>query len=797
MHDIFIVNNCNNYAGLVNRYPHARIIKPSTDLIELYRHVAASAVTKHAWIISDACNYDDFDFGFEPLWHQADQLHVWPSGSQQSGGQTCLINAQQFLAKTVDLDAIQNYQSVCWHNESIPLQTLPDIVIWNVPGTEHNLEVLQKQYPQAKTLRYVGNHLEMLKKSLRYTSSEGFWILSSGCDYSNFDSSWQPGWEHRSSLHCWANGSQKFGDTFYVPRSEFAEIATAIEELDYYPDIVWHESGYPQIHKADIVIWNVPGFEDNLKKLQNLYPQAKTLRYVGNHLEMIKKSLRYAETKNFWTLSSNCDYNNFDPQWLPSWASRKQLHCWASSKQQFGDTFYVSRSDFEFAAENISELDYYPGIVWHKDGFGQLETPSIVIWDFGGHSENLKALEEQYPAAKTLRYIGSHLEMIKKSLRYAETKNFWVISSCCDYNNFDPQWLPSWASRRQLHCWASGTQKFGDTVYVSRSDFEFAAETISELDYYPGIVWHEDGFKRLSWPINYTNCDLLTALKSHKFSSIYEYFVMPGSEIGSTVDPCLWQKRHLIAYNNNGHVSLCPRDCISQISVKVNDYPYIQYHNCKNSTEKPQDIVFISYDEKHADLNYEILKKRFPSALRVHGVKGNVAAYKAAAHLSTTPWYYAVFPKTEITSDFDFDYHPNYLEQLGHYIFYAHNSITNYSYGHGGVKMYHVKTTVEIENWGYDFTMSSPVTTIPVISCINNPATPFEAWRTSFREALKLRAMTTVESKYRLHRWLNIGHGEFGEYSKKGAAAAMTYNGDPSVANSWEWLRDYFDSVVD
>jgi hypothetical protein len=271
---------------------------------------------------------------------------------------------------------------------------------------------------------------------------------------------------------------------------------------------------------------------------------------------------------------------------------------------------------------------------------------------------------------------------------------------------------------------------------------------------------------------------------------------MPGSIIGSTVDPCLWKKRHLIAYNHNGHVSLCPRDCISEISNKVKDYPYIQYHKCKNSTQKPQDIVFISYDEKNADLNYENLRKRFPAALRVHGVQGNVAAYKAAAKLSTTPWYYAVFPKTEIDPNFDFDYHPNYLEQPGHYIFYAHNCITNYSYGHGSVKMYHVKTTVEIENWGYDFTMSSPVTTIPVNSCYNNPATPFEAWRTSFREVLKLRESNTVESKYRLHRWLSVGQGEFGKYSLAGADAAMKYNGDLHVANSWEWLRDYFDSVV-
>jgi len=798
MHDIFIVDHCNNYQNLIEIYPHAKVVKPNSNTVELFRHIAAQSVTKHAWILSDRCNYENFDFEYIPAWHQDDQLHVWPSAAQQRGGYTCLINSAKFIDKSNDLVEIQNYQNVCWHTEPVKLLDAPNIIIWNIPGFEENLQKLQQRFAHAKTLRYVGSMLDMVKKSLRHADHNEFWILSSSCDYTDFDSLWLPDWENSNSIHCWATTGQKFGDTFFIPNSIDVDTLETIDELDYYPSIIWHSNGYTKIKNPDIVIWNTSESDATLAELQQQYPNAKTLRYVGNHLDMIKKSLRYVNSKNFWVLSSNCDYADFDPAWQPNWESRNKLHCWATSEQKFGDTFYVPKADFELESANLEQLDYYPGIIWHNNSYAKIKNPDIVIWDLGGHASNIAQLQQQYPNAKTLRYIGSHLDMIKKSLRYVDSKNFWVLSSCCDYSSFDPAWQPSWASCRQLHCWASGNQKFGDTFYVSKADFEFESADIQQLDYYPGIIWHESGYSRFPWPINYsTDQDLFTTLKNHKFTSIYEYFVMPGSIIGSTVDPCLWKKRHLIAYNRNGHVSLCPRDCISEISSKVNDYPYIQYHKCKNSTQKPQDIVFISYDEKNADLNYENLKKRFPAALRVHGVQGNVAAYKAAAKLSTTPWYYAVFPKTEIDPIFDFDYHPDYLEQPGHYIFYAHNCITDYSYGHGGVKMYHVKTTVEIENWGYDFTMSSPVTTIPVNSCYNNPATPFESWRTSFREVLKLRESNTVESKYRLHRWLSVGQGEFGKYSLAGADAAMKYNGDLHVANSWEWLRDYFDSVVD
>jgi hypothetical protein len=385
--------------------------------------------------------------------------------------------------------------------------------------------------------------------------------------------------------------------------------------------------------------------------------------------------------------------------------------------------------------------------------------------------------------------------MIKKAVNYVSTKSFWVLSSCCDYTGFNPSWKPAWQDENSIHCWASGNQKFGDTFYVPTFQWKEQMHDIEKLEYYNNVVWHSNGYNRLAWPVNYSKTeDLYTTLKKHKFTTLYEYFVMPGSKVGSTVEPSLWEKRHLIAYNRNGHVSLCPRDCISGISLKVNDYPYIQYHNCSKSTQTLQDIVFISYDEKNADLNYKILKDRFPHAKRVHGVQGNVLAYKAAAKLSSTPWYYAVFPKTEIDANFNFDYNPNYLDRPGHYIFNAHNRITDYAYGHGGVKMYHVKTTLEIQQWGFDFTLSSPVTVIPVNSCYLEPATAYEAWRTSFREALKLKTDTSIESRYRLHRWLTVGNGEFGEYSRAGAAAALEYNGDTKIANSWEWLREQFDS---
>lgn len=537
----------------------------------------------------------------------------------------------------------------------------------------------------------------------------------------------------------------------------------------------------------DIFIIN-HGNKKTTDLLLEKFPHAQCIDF-SNRKSLYQTVAGKSVTKFSLVLDDRYDYKDFDFNYTPPWHQQDQIHVWQTDTVLINNKFILKNIN---QYENIQDFEY---ICWHKESLPLVNIPDIVIWDLGGQDQNVNLLKELYPTAKVLRYFGTHFEMMKKSCNYVNTKDFWVLSSCCDYTNFNPSWKPLWEQENAIHCWASGSQKFGDTFYVNKQNFLSQHDAVDKLEYVDSIYWIEQGYPRLPWPINYSvTDDLYTTLKQHKFSTIYEYFVMPGSSIGSTVEPSLWEKRSLIAYNRNGHISLCPRDSLSTISAKVKDYPYIQYHECKNSTQKSQDIVFISYDEKDADLNYKILKDRFPTAKRVHGIKGNVMAYKEAAKISSTPWYYAVFPKTKIDSNFNFDIHPNYLDTPGHYIFNAYNVITDYTYGHGGVKMYHVKTTIEIENWGYDFTMSSPVTTIPINSCYLDPATEYEAWRTSFREALKLKTDNSIEGCYRLHRWLTVGNGEFGEYSRAGAAAALEYNGDLKIANSWEWLREQFDS---
>ena len=79
---------------------------------ELYTQISLLGVTEHAWVLDDRYDYTDFDLAYRPPWHQNEQLHVWPGVTQVNGGDTILLNRQEFLKQASELDAVQNYQSV-------------------------------------------------------------------------------------------------------------------------------------------------------------------------------------------------------------------------------------------------------------------------------------------------------------------------------------------------------------------------------------------------------------------------------------------------------------------------------------------------------------------------------------------------------------------------------------------------------------------------------------------------------------------------------------------------------------
>jgi hypothetical protein len=217
------------------------------------------------------------------------------------------------------------------------------------------------------------------------------------------------------------------------------------------------------------------------------------------------------------------------------------------------------------------------------------------------------------------------------------------------------------------------------------------------------------------------------------------------------------------------------------------------------------DIIFISYQEPYADINWEKLKSKFPTAKRVHGVKGIHQAHIQAAKLCFTKMFWVVDADAEIVEDFKFDYVVSEWDLETVHVWRSVNPVNNLVYGYGGVKLLPRKLTINMDTSKADMTtsISTLFKAMPVISNVTAfNANPFSTWRSAFRECAKLASKTIdrqddVETQARLDTWCSVGKEQlYGEYAIAGAIAGKTYGethpADIFKINDFDWLYEQF-----
>lgn len=224
--------------------------------------------------------------------------------------------------------------------------------------------------------------------------------------------------------------------------------------------------------------------------------------------------------------------------------------------------------------------------------------------------------------------------------------------------------------------------------------------------------------------------------------------------------------------------------------------------NTKVNNHLLMDIVYIMNGEKDAEKNLEKLRSLdLPNNIHViKDVKGRANAYKAAANVSTTPYFYAVFAKIDVNPNFDFSWCPATCNDI-HYIFSITNPVNGLEYGHQAIILYNKKLVLENKADQLDFTLAQPyhyISRNSGIAVYNTDA--ISTWRTAFREVLKLKV---YQDEDKINKWLTGDSTQpYYDYSIKGAKDAIDYhnsvNGDMEqllLSYEWEWLHSYFDKV--
>lgn len=430
----------------------------------------------------------------------------------------------------------------------------------------------------------------------------------------------------------------------------------------------------------------------------------------------------------------------------------------------------------------------------------------IFIMDMGGNDANVKLLAERFPHSRIVRYYDNHLDTIRRCVARARTPWVWVISSCCDYTNFDFEYRAVPWENYQIHCWASGNEKFGDTFLIPVDEFR-CQQGIELLEWYKDINWHTDGVMRLPVPvITYTFDDLVDTVKAAQFDTPYILF---KRDIDPEVSfsPTLWKNRSVYTFNKANSVSLVPREIMSYLETQIYDYPFIMRQKDRFIGDKNLDIIYISNGETNADEFYEHLTLSSGATVkRVQNINGRDNAFKVAAEMSKTDWFFKVPAKLKINPKFDWSWQPDYLQEPKHYIFYADNPVNGLCYGHMAMVAYNKRLVLETETKDLDFTLSQPHEVVPISSGVAHyNSDPLMTWRTAFREVIKLidnvKKTNSVESQYRLDIWLSKANGLNAKWSLCGAKDAVDYyssvNGDYTdlmQSFDWGWLKEYYNS---
>ena len=506
-------------------------------------------------------------------------------------------------------------------------------------------------------------------------------------------------------------------------------------------------------------------------------------------VDSIEQAQALSRTRYFWWINYLTDYTDFDFLWEPTPWQANQIHVWPSQHQDNGGTMLVPR---------------HPVTDYNRDHaiLPRNKRAPIVGIDHG----NGLNIACDY----TTRYISNYLGTLKRVLSKIEEEYVWVVSSVCDYTHFDFTWHPSEWQQAMLHVFPSWEQKFGDTFYVHVPSFLSKTENLELLEWFDTIHFVEDVIiPRRSMPVvKHSEDSQVTAIMRHEFTDPVVQFTVGQGQRLQTPTINLWRQatRAVIPLSPGAGTVLVPRDAKNFIKTQVYDYPVIDKAYKTFCHDEPLDIVFISNGEVNADYNYEKLRfyaGNWNKIKRVDRVNGRVAAYHAAAQASSTPWFFAVFAKLEVNPDFDWFWQPDRLQEPKHYIFHARNPINGLEYGHQAMIAYNKELVLNNTGRGLDFTLDSAHEVVPIVSgtaYYHND--PWMCWRTAFRETLKLRAATDVESKHRLKQWVKDcgprDDYDYAKWSHIGAQDAVEYyesvNGDFDELRKsydWTWLASY------
>lgn len=766
--------------------------------------------TEFFWLLDGNNNYSDFDFAFCAAPWESHQVHVWPTQWNQFGG-------TYFASK-------QNATAYEWHFRDEQVLATPTTAHWQTLVSSVEFDYSWAPHPMDPPYIYVfGNQWygpeqmptveyitpEATERKYLYdpqarllSNNSDCWVTTADGPIT-FDYSWVP--DPHSPPYIYVFGNQHWEGERAATVEFRMEGAT---ERKFVVDVKAELGLLDMFYLDKSNISSVERYEKLLKK----YPNMQKVRFANTNIDTIKRCAAKAKTSKFWVVSSENIYDNFDFDWQPDPWQSHLTHVFGSQWDKWSDTFLVNKWEFDRHAAWAKTIAEFPNLNFVQTQHAKTANDNFDLFciDHNNPNSSLVSLKSRYPQIKVTRFVDNYLDVMKRIINSTTSEYIWITSSGCDYRAFDFTWTPEPWQSEMIHCFGNEFLKRHDTFYINVAMFRDQMVDLEMLDWFNVICYHSDNLvTRVHTPMVYYDSDnLVQVIKDHKFESPYVCF-SNRQHLLYDVEPCLWSQKDRTVMSgtpDNGVVAV-PRDIKQYLKTQIYDYPYIDKRfntSIGFGFGMPLDIIYISNGEPDADKYWEKLKQLVPNPKRSDGVTGRTAAYQAAANMSTTHWFYAVFAKLDVNPTFDWSWRPDLFQEPKHYIFNSLNPLNGLEYGHQGMIAYNKKLVLENNNPGLDFTLSQAHESVPMLSGVARfNQDPWMTWRTAFREVIKLQqfesVQPTIEGASRLHTWCTVADGDYAEWCLRGAHDAVEYfkstNGDHSKLNfsfEWSWLKNYF-----
>lgn len=222
------------------------------------------------------------------------------------------------------------------------------------------------------------------------------------------------------------------------------------------------------------------------------------------------------------------------------------------------------------------------------------------------------------------------------------------------------------------------------------------------------------------------------------------------------------------------------------------------------------DVFFLDYDEPRSDVNYQIARKIIPFTRRVVTNSSISDSHKKCADMSFTNKFMVIDADNEIL-DFNFNELSDILsvkEKI--FIFRSINPVNDLEYGHGGVKLFDRNLFHNTDTVDFSTSFIGNVKIVyKTLSIHRFNSTPFHAYRTAFRECVKLSSKIIPNSnnkqdEERLDVWCSkFNNVENVDYVRYGALAGREFGNkykndivELKKINNFKWLNEQYEKLA-